>query len=220
MTRKSRRILSTGLLAMTLSVLTTGCALPYFILGVFGKEDLVQPAVQLCEGRKDVKRLLVLTYASSKLRFEFDAVDDDLSKVLGRMLETRESRFEVVPDRKVRAWRDMNPNWADADLAEIGAQFDVDHVVFVEILDFTLNETKNQYLLKGNCGIQLKIYDVERDEEILKDFYERDYPPHRELQLTEVSSEYAFRNRFLRRIAEELSWYLTPHRRTDELSDL
>jgi hypothetical protein len=202
--------------AMSFGLLSTGCALPYFLMG---KEHMVDPPVALLEGRKDVKRLVVLSYANSQLRFGFDAIDNDLCKLLINEIAAAEPRFEIVADRKVRAWKDVTPDWEQMELQEIGERFDADYVVFVEVNNFSTNEAKNQYLLKGATTVAFRVHDVSHDQTIFDDVYTREYPPHRSVPVTEVSSVQQFQNMFLRAVARELAWYIVPHRRADEIGD-
>ena len=55
---------------------------------------------------------------------------------------------------------------------------------------------------------------------IFSDVFEKDYPTERSIELQDVTSEEQFRRLFLRRIAEELSWYVVPHRAADEIEDV
>lgn len=193
-------------------------ALPYFLLG--GKEPMIPPRVELSKGRKDKRKLLVLCYAEPGLQFGFDSIDEALCGLIIGELARNEPRFEVTPERKVRAWVDLNPKWHLHDLAEIGEQFDVDYVLYFEVVDFHLNETKNQYLLKGGARVHVDIHDVNANKRMLQTDYEREYPPHRAVPLTDVRSEEQFRDMFLRTIARELSWNVLPHRMQDQAMDL
>jgi hypothetical protein len=212
-------------LAVTAAMLATGCtgsvnmlAVPYFLM--FGAEPTVPPRVELVKGRKDKKKVLVLCYAEPGLKFGFDSIDDSLcGLVIGELART-EPRLEVVPERKVREWADVNPNWQAHGLGEIGERFDVDYVLSFEVVGFQLNETKNQFLLKGSARILVEVHDVDENKRLFQGIYEREYPPHRAVPLADVRSEEHFRDMFLRTIARELTWYVLPHRMHDEPLDL
>lgn len=206
----------------SLSLGSTGClinvmALPYFL---FAGEPVVKPPVKLLEKRRDKKKVLVLGFADASLKFGFSAVDDELTGLLISEIAEKEDRLELVPERKVRGWRDTNSHWTDKSLQEIGEHFDVDYVYFFEVAGMSLNETKNQYLLQGTTRILVKIHDVNKDGIIFDDVYTREYPPERSIPLTDVTSEEHFRRMFMRVIARELAWYVVPHRHKDELSDI
>lgn len=201
---------------------TTGCfanvmALPYFL---FAGDPSIRPPVKLCEGKRDAKRIVVIPYTSDNLRWTYDAVDEEVGRMLINLLVAGDSRYQIVPERRVRDWKDKEPNAGMMGMQEIGEHFDVDYVVYFEVDNFTINETRNQFLLKGKTDISFRVHDVNKNMLIYKDVYQREYPPNREVQLTEFSSEDEFQQRFLRVIAMELSWYLVRHQSSDEIIDL
>lgn len=211
-----------GILAVAMLLSTTGCfvnmmAAPFFL---FGKDPTIDPPLKLLKGRRDSKKVLVISYADNGLRFGFDSIDEDICSLAGAAIALGDKRFEVVPARKARAWRDSNPNWSDLSLQEIGEQFDVDYVMFMEVTRFSLNETKNQFLLQGSINVKVKVHDIAVDQMILDEMYQREYPPNRAVPLTDVASEEQFRRMFLATVGREISWYLVPHRAADEISEL
>lgn len=197
---------------------SAGCAidilaLPYFL---FAPEPVIPPRVALLSGKKDKKKLVVLAYADSSIVFGFDAIDDDLGNhVIGEISKT-EKRIEVVPERKVRAWRDTHPNWAETSLQQIGEHFDADYVMFLEVNRFSMHEAKNQFLLQGHASVLVKVHDVNKNAIILDNMYNRDYPPNRPVQVTDLSSEDIFRRAFILNMGKELAWYIVPHKPDDE----
>lgn len=217
-----RPALIAAMLAVATALTSTGCiinmmALPYFL---FAGEPTVKPPVKLLTKRREEKSVLVLGFADPSLKFGFDAVDDELTGLIIGEIMAKEKRLNLVPERKIRGWRDTNPHWIDKSLQEIGEHFDVDYVLFFEVASLTLNETKNQYLLQGKTKVIVKIHDCNKDAQIFNDTYQREYPPERAVPLTDVSSEEQFRRLFLRTIAREISWYVVPHRHADEISDI
>jgi hypothetical protein len=209
--------------ALALALLSgMGCsldvlALPYFM---FAGEPKTHPPVQLCKGRKDKKKLLVLVYADTGIQWGYQAVDAELTGLLIGQIAQGDSRIELVPERTIREWKDRNADWMDKDPQAIGEHFDVDYILFAEITSFTLNTTRNQFLLQGHTDILLKIWDVNAEEVIFSSVFERDYPSARQVELQSVASEEDFRRKFLRRIARELSWHVVPHRAADLVEDI
>ncbi|MBY0588946.1 hypothetical protein K2X85_17370 [bacterium] len=192
-------------------------ALPYFLIA---GEPKVDPAFKLVEKRKETKRVLVLAYADTGIRWGYQAIDDELTGLLVNQIQTADKRLEMVPDRSVREWKDRNADWVDKDPQMIGEHFDVDYVLFVEVTAFTLNTTQNQFLLQGHCDVLFKVWDVNKESLVFSNVFEKDYPSERSIELQDVTSEEQFRRLFLRRIAEELSWYVVPHRSADEIEDV
>jgi hypothetical protein len=210
--------LTTALVALCMS----GCAvnmmaLPYFLMS---GGNMADPQVKLVKKKKDKKKVVVLAYAPSGLQWGFDVIDGELASQLVDQIANAEPRLEVVSEREVRAWRDVNTNWMDKNLQEIGEHFDVDYVLFVEAAEFTLNESKNQYLLKGRTRMLFKVHDVNKDQVIFDQEYVREYPRNRPISIQDVTSEEQFRKAFMRQVTKELSWYVVPHSYEEEANDL
>jgi hypothetical protein len=222
--KRQRRLLQVLFAVMTVSLAfgSTGClinvmALPYFL---FAGDPSIKPPVKLLEKRRDHKKVLVLGYADPSLKFGFNSIDDEIAGLLINEIAEKEDNLELVPERKVRSWRDTTPTWTDMSLQQIGEHFDVDYVIFFEVAAMTLNQTKNQFLLQGMTRVNLKIQDCNKDAMIFEEVYTREYPPERSIQLSDVSSEEQFRRMFVRTIAREISWYVVPHKHADEISDI
>lgn len=192
-------------------------AIPYFL---FAGEPKIDPPVTLCKNRKDTRRVLVLTYADTSIQWGYRAIDDELTVHLVNRIAGADSRLEVVPERAVREWKDRDADWIDKDPQAIGEYFDVDYVLFVEVTSFSLNTTRNQFLLQGHADVLFKVWDVNTQDMIFTHVLEKDYPTNRSIELQDVSSEEQFRRIFLRRLAEELSWYVVPHKVADEIEDV
>ena len=131
------------------------------------------------------------------------------------IISATEERFKVVPQHKVRQWLDENPHWADHSFHEIGEHFGVDYVYFIEIGSFALNEEKNHFLLRGKTDVLVTIHDVAKQKVRYQDTYQKTYPAAQTLNLTDVHSEQQFRRAFLEVMANELAWYVVPHREVD-----
>lgn len=207
-------------LALILTALIgSGCrALPYFLM--LAPEPTIAPEISLFANKREKKRAMVISYADSGIRFGYESIDDDLTDLLLAELVRNEERLEIIPARKVREWKDRNQGWVEKSLQDIGEHHDVDYVIFLEAQDFSLNETKNQYLLQGRARVLFRVHDVAKDVTIFERTYDRDYPPNRPVPVTEVASEEQFKRRFLMTMARELSWFLVPHRQADQVSDL
>lgn len=208
----SRRVV--GMAAMTLVFTSmTGCFNPQAIwwLASGGKDPTVPPQLELLDGKKDRQSLLVITYANSELKFGYDAIDDALCSQVIAEVAQQEERFDLVPERKVRSWKDENPDWADHPILDIGLAFDVRYVLFLEVDDFSLNQTNNTFLYQGHISTRVRVFDVDREVMLLDEMFSAQYPPNRPLQVQEVRSEIEFQNEFLQDAAQQIAWYIVPH---------
>lgn len=203
-----------GLAAM---VMLAGCLRPdlFFFLQLHDSE--VPARVDLLTGRRDTKKVVVVTDAEAALEWTgHGSVADELCGMVIGEMGRKQDRLELVPERKIRDWQDRNPHWADMDLQKVGEHFDVDYVIHLEVVDFSLQEAKNPYLLQGQVEIIVKIHDTRTDTQIFDDTYHREHPPHGSIPISDVPSEAIFREKFLRIIAREIAWYVVPHRHLEQ----
>jgi hypothetical protein len=189
-------------------------ALPALITG----QECIEPKVQLVKGRHDSAKILVLSNANSDLRWGNDSVDEEITAMLSAEL-SKESRFKITPERKVRAWKDLNPRWATKTPQAIGEEFEVDYVVMLEVTDFAVQEPKSPFLLQGRAKARIKVHDVKKDQEVYTDIYTREFPSTGPIVASDVASQDGFKIKFMRTLAQELSWTLVSHPASDVAHD-
>jgi hypothetical protein len=181
-------------------------ALPALFTGA----EMIEPKVKLVKGRSDSAKVLVLSYANADLRWGNDSVDEEITAMMAAEL-SKESRFKIAPERKVRAWKDLNPRWSTKSPQAIGEEFEVDYVVMLEVSEFAVQEPKSPFLLQGRAKATIKVHDVKKDQEVHRDIYTREFPSTGPIPASDVSSQDGFRIRFMRTVAKELSWTLVAH---------
>ena len=75
----------------------------------------------------------------------------------------RPGKIEVVPNDEVRTWMIQNPDWDTA--AEVGAAFDVNYVIYIDVSEFSLYERDSNTLFRGRCEAIVSVYEMETDGE-------------------------------------------------------
>jgi len=222
MLRSSRRVWGAGLApALFACVLSGGCSGMVNMLAIpalFTGSETIEPKVKLLKDRHATAKVLVLSYANSDLRWGNDLVDEELTAKLGAEL-AKNDRIKLVPERKIRAWRDLHPRWENKPLQSIGEEFDVDFVVFLEVTDFAVSNPKSPYLLQGKAKVNFKVHDVKKDRQAFSETYSRDFPANRPVPASDVPSNEAFRDGFVYAMARELSWNLVPRSVTETIQD-
>ena len=197
----------------TAVLISCGCsinmlAIPYYL---FVGEQKLPPPKPLVEGKKDRKKVAVISYVDNALRFSFDSLDSDLESMVSMEMAKNEKRVDVVQAKKIRNWRDKNPGWIDASLQSVGEKFDANYVIFIEISEFSLSADRNQFLYQGRAKVSVKLHDVSKDSVEYADSWVREYPPNRPVDMREYTSEDQFRNKFLAVLAKEVAWHFVPH---------
>jgi hypothetical protein len=177
---------------------------------IFTGGENIPPEVKLGGNRADPTKVLVLSFANTDLRWGNDSVDDELTAMLSSEL-SKDPNLKTVPERKVRAWRDLHPRWASKSLQDIGEEFEADYVILLEVTEFEVSEPKSPFLLQGKSKVRVKVHDVKKDNVIHRDEFARNYPARGPIPLTDVPSQESFKLRFLQTVAKELSWKFIPH---------
>jgi hypothetical protein len=196
---------------------TMGCSGMVNVLALpalFTGADCIEPKVKLVKGRHDSAKILILSYANTDLRWGNDSVDEEITAMLAVEL-SKESRFKITPERKVRAWKDLNPRWSTKSPQAIGEEFEVDYVVMLEVTDFGIQEPKSPFLLQGKAKSKIKVYDIKKDQEVYNDVYTRDFPSTGPIPASDISSHDGFKIKFMKTLAKELSWTLVSHPASD-----
>jgi hypothetical protein len=192
---------------------SAGCSGMVSVLALpalFTGPEVIEPKVKLVKGRHDSAKVLVLSYANADLRWGNDSADEEITAMLSSEL-SKESRFKITPERKVRAWKDLNPRWSTKSPQAIGEEFEVDYVVMLEVTEFGVQEPKSPFLLQGRAKARVKVHDVKKDQEVYSDIYTREFPSTGPIPASDVSSSDGFKIKFMKTLAKELSWTLVSH---------
>ncbi|MEJ7591744.1 MAG: hypothetical protein WKF77_09360, partial [Planctomycetaceae bacterium] len=134
--RNGRLFFARLALAAMLLVSVPGCN--YFILlgYLIGGPPQIEPLFE-----KDTKksltdrktRVAVVCYASDELKYECEHIDHIIARQVAHQLS--DNKIDVVPSDEVRGWMVNNPDWDTA--AEVGAAFDVNYVIYIDVSDFS-----------------------------------------------------------------------------------
>jgi len=113
------------------------------------KSDFQSKTRQSLSGRK--KTTVVYCTASNELKLDHDAIDFELAKTVAYQLSI--NKINVVDPDRVSAWLAQNTEWKKT--AEIGAAFDADFVVHIDVKDFGLQNENKSDLFQGRAEAHL-----------------------------------------------------------------
>jgi hypothetical protein len=161
---------------------------------------------------------MVLASAVPDASIEMIGVDRLLAAEFIPLLEKRctenKELVSVLKSLPVDKYKNEHPDWKSQSPYDIGKHFKADYVIEIEVLKISLYEPKtNQQLLKGRANVRVTVFDLS------KPLKEPVYSP------PEFSFEYphgfsadandepttAFRQKFIKQIAKELSIEFTAH---------
>jgi hypothetical protein len=215
--RRYRR--ATALLAsLLILLLIPGCN--YFILlgYLIGGPPQLQPLFEK-ETRKSFTdrdvRVAVVAFAPDDLTKFHDNIDQMLAVRISALLY--KNKIEVINPDAINAWMVNNPDWDSP--AEIGADFDVNFVVYVDISDFSLYEQDSTSLFRGRCEAIVSVYEMETDgngKRIFTKNVTSVFPTQIPRSASDISYE-TFRHEYFFRLADEIGRLFYPYGNGDDI---
>jgi hypothetical protein len=160
-------------------------------------------------------RVAVVCYAPDDLTKFHDNIDQMLAARLSAMLYRHQ--IEIINPDAIQAWMVNNPDWDTA--TDVGAEFDVNYVVYVDITDFALYERDSTSLFRGRCEAMVSVYEMKTDGSGRR-IFDRDvqsvFPTEVPRSASEVSYE-TFRNEYFFRLADEIGRLFYPYGHGDDI---
>ncbi len=141
----------------------------------------VPAACEALEGQK----VLVYAYASPNARFECPTVAQEINRRVARVIKENVSKVELVDLHEAESYLDANP---DSDIRKVAKHFGATRALYIEINHFSLYERESAQLYRGRAQIHLKVYDIEKDGELVwEDYLDLVYPGVRPVPTSDVS---------------------------------
>jgi hypothetical protein len=213
--RRGRRLVLMGMLG---SLGLAGCnpAMLYFMMG--GGEDKIPPEYPLTvKGRKKSEpvRVLVLTSCAIDTPVDFIGIDrmlaSEFTQAMNVSIQENKENVQIIPVNQVEKFKADHPNWKSMDPSEIGKDFKADFILDFEIMEIRLYNPRSKEMMQGWARISGDFHDLNAEQgEPKKIEYSLEYPRGYEVTTLDRTPS-RFRQDFLRRIAQELSWKFTPH---------
>ena len=152
----------------------TGCNVVLLLGYLIGGPPSIEPDFEKetkysLKGRN--KTVLVFCYAPTELKWDNEAVDQELSKHIAYRLNG--NKIKVIDPDRVQAWLDKNPHWDKP--AQVGAAFGVDYVVYVDLHQYSLFEENSSNLYRGRADCNVSVIkmdevpkDMRTDEDVVR----------------------------------------------------
>lgn len=214
-----RKLVVSTLLPAFLLIAIPGCnyfiLLGYLIGGPPQLEPLFEKETHKSFTDRNV-RVAVVCYAPEDLTKFHDNIDHMLAWRLATLLHGH--HIDVASPDAIKAWMANNPDWDSA--VDVGAEFDVNYVVYVDISEFSLyEEDSSASLFRGRCEAIVSVYEMETDGDG-KRIFTKDvssvFPTQVPRSASDVSYE-TFRNEYFFRLAEEVGRLFYPYGNGDDI---
>lgn len=189
-------------------------ALGYLIGGPPQIEPLFEKETKKSFTDRDIQ-VAVVCYAPDDLKKFHDNIDQMLAQRLSALLFKNE--IKIISPEAINAWMVKNPDWDSA--TEIGAEFDVNYVVYIDISTFSLYEQDSTSLFRGRCDTIVSVYEMETDGDGRR-IWDKDissvFPKMVPRSASDVSYD-TFRNEYFFRLADDIGRMFYPHRNGDDI---
>lgn len=179
------------------------------------------------------KRVVVITKAVPGALYDFATLDRELTREFVSLIRAKHGkRVDIVDTDKVYAWDQAHPSWTDA--AELAEAFDADLVIFLELAQFQIQDPSTPEMYQGQSSVHIHV--VERAHpnndrgkpmtdlpKETKVSYTADkdtvFPIHNPMPVSAEVSATAFKTKFLKLVATEISWHFVDHAPGDNIQD-
>jgi hypothetical protein len=222
-----RAALATTLLAGASMLSLPGCGEFLYFLQPY---DPVEPA----PGPKlKGKTVVVLTHLSPGAGSEYGDVTRDLSREVTSLLRKEVKNIKVIDPDKIAEWVAAHPSWTDP--AEAAKAFEADVAVFLDVSKFSTEDSRSPDLMYGETSINVQVWEIahpknSKGQEIKSQpkesskTYENQldttFPPRGPVPKGGTVSPSAFRIKFLKIVALELSWEFVDKAPGDDIHDM
>ena len=178
------------------------------------------------------KKVVIVAAATAGAQTEFQGIERELVREIVPLLREGVKKIEVVPPQKVWDWVESHPSWTDP--SEILKEFEADVVIFLEMEDFRTQDVSSPGLYQGNSKIHVRVStndhpkdsrgkpqkDQPKEISVIHDDYtETIFPSRGPIPADSGVSPAAFKNKFLKLVASEVSWHFVDHAPGDDIQD-
>lgn len=179
------------------------------------------------------KRVVVVTSAVSSARGEYQAIDRELTREVCNLLTANGKKIDVVAPEKVWTWVEGHPQWTDP--GEVAKAFDADIVIFLELEAFQLQNPADINVYQGIAKTHIMVteyaHPTNAKGKVLKDqpkearniydaYKDTEFPVRGPIPMDTGVSRPAFKNKFLKVVANEVSWHFIDHAPGDDIQDV
>jgi hypothetical protein len=202
---------------LLLAVSMTGCNAVLLVGYLIGGPPSIEPDFEK-QGNKSLAakdtKVLVLCYAPTELKWDNEAVDFELAKHVAYRLNM--NKIKVVDPDRVNAWLDKNHDWDKP--SEVGAAFDVEYVIYIDIKEYSLYEQHSANLYRGRADAIVSVVKMEKNDGQI--IYSKDIASRFPTQAAVAVDSFPYNNfkkLYLSRLSDEIGQLFYEHFAGDEI---
>jgi hypothetical protein len=179
------------------------------------------------------KRVVLITKASPVATNDFPTIDRELNREVARILKEKIRHLDLVDQEKVWGWDKTHPTWTEP--SELAEKFEADLVIFLEIGEFAIQSPSSPDLYEGRSVVNIQVTELaypkddkgrpQKDrpkeaEVVFRDEHPTTFPSRGPMPVSADFTRGSFKNRFLKLVANEISWSFVEHAHGDDIQDV
>lgn len=211
------------------SLITIGGCDPRTLFFFLQPDD---PAIEAPGPSLEEKKVVILCNVSANALGDFPSLERDIAREVGARIRKKCKKVTIVDADKVATWVEAHPKWTDP--SEAARDFDADIVIFLEVEEFRIQQPGDLNVLQGTSKTHIQAFEMEypknSKDKPLKDqpkeahnvwdqYVESLFPNRGPMPIDSGMSASAFKNKFVRIAATEISWQFVKHAPDDTIQD-
>lgn len=179
------------------------------------------------------KKVVVLTHLAAGAGETFSDLGRDLTREFQGALRKNVKGIRIVEADKVIDWMSAHPSWTDP--TEAGKDFEADIVIYLDVTNFEAANPKDLEMMEGTSNIHIRVSEFghpkndkgkEQKSEpkewdsIYEEQSDVTFPARGPVPRDSGVSESAFKIKFMKLVANQLSWHFVDHAPEDDIQDV
>ena len=192
-----------------------------------------EPTVPAPGPKLEDKKVVLVTNAVSGAGDGVMALDHELSREVSSILKEKVETIKLVDSDKVQDWIGDHKNWTDP--AEVARAFEADVVIILEVEGFQLQHPGDLNVLQGTARTHIQVTEMvypknskgkpnkdqpKEPKQVYDEYQETEFPARGPIPIDTGISRSAFKNKFLKVVAAEISWHFVDHSPDDNIQDV
>ncbi len=157
----------------------------------------------------------VVVYAPEEVQYDNDNIDHEISTYVTNRLNSHD--ISVIRPEYVHQWLEQNPDWDIP--TEIGAHFETDYVIYIDITEFGLYEKKSHNLYRGRTEAMIHVYEMDdtgEGEKIYSKELTSKFPTNVARDEADVTYN-TFKGQYMSRLSEQIGRHFYEYYNGDDI---
>jgi hypothetical protein len=190
------------------------------------------PSIEAPGPSIEEKKVVILCNVSANALGDFPSLERDMAREVASIFRKKCKKVTIVDPDKVATWIEAHPQWTDP--SEAARDFDADIAIFLEVEQFRIQQPGDLNVLQGTSKTHIQAFEMEypknskdkplKDQpkeahNIYDEYSESTFPNRGPIPIDSGTSASAFKNKFVKIAATEISWHFVKHAPDDTIQD-